>query len=419
MGSKCVSRMMTKSDTSPTPNSLGFMSSPADTRVVVAMSGGVDSSVVAGLLAEQGYDVVGITLQLYDHGEAIRAKGACCAGADILDARRAAATLGIKHYVLDYESRFRASVMDNFADSYLKGETPVPCITCNQTVKFHDLLETARELGAACLATGHYVRRQVDEAGVAGLYRGRDAGKDQSYFLFATTKDQLDYLRFPLGDMTKEETRDHARRLGLALAEKPDSQDICFVPNGRYGDLVRRLRPGAIEPGDIVDVDGRILGRHDGVIDFTIGQRRGLGIGGRKDTDDADGPLYVVAIRPELQQVVVGQKADLACHEVILREGNWLAPGVEPKGRQVLVRLRNTAKAEPAEIINWQEDGSAVVRLTVPQYGIAAGQAAAIYDAASPDWLLGGGWIDRAPSRADVVANMAANAPTTSDVGAA
>ncbi len=222
--------------------------------------------------------LLGITLQLYDHGEATRNKGACCAGADILDARRAAATLGIKHYVLDYESRFRASVMDNFADSYLKGETPVPCITCNQTVKFHDLLDTARELGAVCLATGHYVRRQVDAAGVPGLYRGRDAGKDQSYFLFATTEDQLDYLRFPLGDMTKEETRDHARRLGLALAEKPDSQDICFVPNGRYGDLVRRLRPGAIEPGDIVDTHGRVLGRHDGVIDFTIGQRRGLGL---------------------------------------------------------------------------------------------------------------------------------------------
>ncbi len=382
-------------------NSLGFDAPPAETRVVVAMSGGVDSSVVAGLLKEAGYDVVGITLQLYDHGEIIRNKGACCAGADILDARRAAATLGIKHYVLDYESRFKASVMDDFADSYLKGETPVPCITCNQTVKFHDLLATARELGAACLATGHYVRRAVDDAGRAMLQRGIDATKDQSYFLFATTPDQLDYLRFPLGGMTKEDTRDHARRLGLTLAEKPDSQDICFVPNGRYGDIVRRLRPGAIEAGDIVDLDGNILGQHDGVIDFTIGQRRGLGIGGRKDADVDEGRLYVVAIRPAERQVVVGQKSDLACHAVELRDTNWLADDVRPLGRKILARLRNTAPAEPAEIIDWDAaSGTATLRLNAPQFGIAAGQAAAIYDAAEPDWLLGGGWISAAPTRA-------------------
>ena len=382
-------------------NSLGLPTLPAETRVVVAMSGGVDSSVVAGLLKEDGYDVIGITLQLYDHGEVIRNKGACCAGADILDARRAAATLGIKHYVLDYESRFKASVMDDFADSYLKGETPVPCITCNQTVKFHDLLATAKELGAACLATGHYVRRVCDDDGRAMLQRGIDASKDQSYFLFATTPDQLDYLRFPLGGMTKEDTRDHARRMGLSLADKPDSQDICFVPNGRYGDIVRRLRPGAIEPGDIVDLDGNVLGQHDGVIDFTIGQRRGLGIGGRKDADESEGRLYVVAIRPEARQVVVGQKLDLACHEVELRDTNWLADDVSPMGRMVLARLRNTTLAEPAEIIGWDAAaGTARLRLNVPQYGIAAGQAAAIYDGQDADWLLGGGWISAAPTTA-------------------
>ena len=375
---------------------LGFHAPPKNTRVVVAMSGGVDSSVAAGLLKEAGYEVIGITLQLYDHGAAVQAKGACCAGADILDARAAAAHLGIKHYVLDYESRFRDAVIDEFADSYLRGETPVPCITCNQTVKFHDLLATAKELGADCLATGHYVQRHLDEDGQARLYCGADASKDQSYFLFATTPEQLNYLRFPLGAMSKAETREHARRLGLKLADKADSQDICFVPQGKYGDLVRKLRPGAIEAGDIVDTTGRVLGQHEGVIDFTIGQRKGLGIGGRGTGTDENTPLYVVAIRPEQRQVVVGQKEDLACVEVVLRDINWLGQGAVI-GRKVLARLRNTAKAEPAEITAWDEDGgNAVVRLTTPQYGIAAGQAAAIYDRENKAWLLGGGWIAQA-----------------------
>ena len=382
-------------------NSLGFNAPPENTRVVIAMSGGVDSSVAAGLLVEAGYEVIGITLQLYDHGAAVQAKGACCAGADILDARAAAAHLGIKHYVLDYESRFRDAVIDEFADSYLRGETPVPCITCNQTVKFHDLLATAKELGADCLATGHYVQRQLDEDGQARLYCGADASKDQSYFLFATTPEQLNYLRFPLGAMRKAETREHARRLGLKLAEKADSQDICFVPQGKYGDLVRKLRPGAIEAGDIVDVEGRVLGQHEGVIDFTIGQRKGLGIGGRGTGTDENTPLYVVAIRPEHRQVVVGHKEDLACVEVKLRDINWLGQGAVI-GRKVLARLRNTAKAEPAEITAWEAGaggGSAIVRLLTPQYGIATGQAAAIYDRENKAWLLGGGWIAEAKQR--------------------
>ena len=385
-------------------NSLGFNAPPENTRVVVAMSGGVDSSVAAGLLVEAGYEVIGITLQLYDHGAAVQAKGACCAGADILDARAAAAHLGIKHYVLDYESRFRNAVIDEFADSYLRGETPVPCITCNQTVKFHDLLATAKELGADCLATGHYVQRHLDEGGQARLYCGADTSKDQSYFLFATTPEQLDYLRFPLGAISKAETREHARRLGLKLAEKADSQDICFVPQGKYGDLVRKLRPGAIEAGDIVDVEGKVLGQHQGVIDFTIGQRKGLGIGGRGTGKDENAPLYVVAIRPEHRQVVVGHKEDLACVEVVLRDINWLGQG-KVIGREVLARLRNTAAAEPAEITAWETGGgtggggSAIVRLLTPQYGIAPGQAAALYDMEDKAWLLGGGWIAEAKQR--------------------
>ena len=382
-------------------NSLGFEGPPSETRVVVAMSGGVDSSVVAGLLVEQGYDVVGITLQLYDHGEAVKAKGACCAGSDIHDARMVAAKLGIKHYVLDYESRFKDQVMDDFADSYLRGETPIPCVRCNQTVKFVDLLATARELGAKCLATGHYVRRDEAE-GVISLKRGIDPTKDQSYFLFATTPEQLDYLRFPLGGMDKAETREHAKRFGLMIADKPDSQDICFVPNGRYGDVVRKLRPGAVEAGKIVHHDGTVLGVHNGVIDYTIGQRKGLGIGGRKDADEAEGPLYVVGINAEKHEVVVGGKDLLECPMVQINEVNWLAEALPDEGKPVLARLRNTAPAMPARITAWPEDGHGVAELTLdtPQFGIAAGQAAAIYDAEHPEVLLGGGWITAAPTKA-------------------
>ena len=379
-------------------NSLGFAKSPAQTRVVVAMSGGVDSSVVAAMLADEGYEVIGITLQLYDHGTAIAAKGACCAGADIHDARTVAAGLGIPHYVLDYESLFKQQVMDDFADSYLAGHTPIPCVRCNQTVKFTDLLKTAHDLGADCLATGHYVRRVAD-GNQLKLMRGVDSGKDQSYFMFATTPDQLDFLRFPLGGMNKDQTREIAQKFGLIVQDKPDSQDICFVPNGKYGDVVRRLRPGAIEAGDIVHLDGTILGQHQGVIDYTIGQRRGLGIGGRKDADESDGPLYVVGINAPEKQVIVGPKEALACETVYLGEMNWLAEANNQ--RPVLVKLRNTGAAVSARL-SQDETGQAILTLDSPQYGIAKGQAGVIYDAEDPDWLIGGGWIAAAPTAASI-----------------
>ena len=379
-------------------NSLGFETAPKDTRVVVAMSGGVDSSTVAALLVEEGYDVIGITLQLYDHGEAVAASKTCCAGVDIHDARSVASRLGIRHFVLDYESRFKQQVMDDFADSYLRGETPIPCVKCNQTVKFTDLLATARELGAQCLATGHYVRRKIKDS-TPRLLRGIDASKDQSYFLFATTPEQLDYLRFPLGGMSKDETRAHARRLGLKISEKPDSQDICFVPQGRYGDVVRKLRPGAVEAGDILYHDGTVLGRHNGVIDYTIGQRRGLGIGGRKDASEE--PLYVVAVNADTHQVIVGERELLACGTVLIDGVNWLGDTPPFEGQKVLARLRHASDGAFAEIRCWPSDkGVAELTLAEPQYGIATGQAAVLYDASDSAVVLGGGWIVGAPTGA-------------------
>ena len=381
-------------------NSLGFAKAPADTRVVVAMSGGVDSSVTAALLNDQGYEVIGITLQLYDHGVAMQAKGACCAGIDIHDARAVSARLGIPHYVLDFESRFHDQVMQDFADSYLRGETPIPCVRCNQTVKFTDLLATARDLGADCLATGHYVQRLETNRRVS-LLRGADPAKDQSYFLFATTPEQLAFLRFPLGSMSKDETRDLARRYGLAVSEKPDSQDICFVPSGRYGDVVRRLRPGAIDAGEIRHLDGTVLGRHNGVIDYTIGQRRGLGIGGRKDTSDSDGPLYVIRIDAQTNTVLVGPQAALACCEVHLYDVNWIS-GQPEDGARVLAKLRNTAPAASARIYcDRPQESPAIIILDEPQFGIAAGQAAALYHGFDGNILLGGGWISKAPLAQD------------------
>jgi tRNA-uridine 2-sulfurtransferase len=377
--------------------SLGIAKPVGKTRVVVAMSGGVDSSVVAALLRDEGYDVVGITLQLYDHGLAVQRKGACCAGQDIYDARQVAERIGIPHYVLDYESRFGQSVMDDFADSYLRGETPIPCVRCNQRVKFRDLLDTARDLGADALATGHYVRR-VEGPDGPELHRGADPARDQSYFLFATTRAQLDLLRFPLGHLPKDETRRLAERFALPVAAKPDSQDICFVPDGDYVGVVERLRPGAAEPGDIVHVDGRVLGRHGGIVRYTIGQRRGLGLGGRAG-EEVD-PLYVVRLDPAGRQVIVGPREALARDLVRVREVNWIGspPGVA--GRPVRVKLRSAQAAVAGVIVPDGQDGATVL-LATPQFGVAPGQAAVFYDG---ERMLGGGWIAATNLRGTTVA---------------
>jgi tRNA-specific 2-thiouridylase len=353
------------------------------------MSGGVDSSVVAALLKRDGHDVVGVTLQLYDHGAATGRRGACCAGQDIHDARRVADRIGIPHYVLDYEARFRAGVMQPFADSYAMGETPIPCVTCNQRIKFHHLLKTALELGADTLATGHYIERRDGALGPE-LYRARDADRDQSYFLFATTRTQLDRLLFPLGGMAKSEVRELARELALPVAEKADSQDICFVPQGRYTGIVERLRPDAAEPGDIVHVDGRVLGRHQGIIHFTVGQRRGLGVYGPE-------PLYVVRLEPMERRVVVGPRESLLARWLTLRDVNWLGDGALGEagvaGVEVAVRIRSTAPLQPATVVA-DAGGGARVQLHHGEHGVASGQACVFYaDTGARARVLGGGWI--------------------------
>jgi tRNA-specific 2-thiouridylase len=381
---------------------------PARTRVVVAMSGGVDSSVAAGLLKHAGYDVVGVTLQLYDHGEAIHRPGSCCSGQDIHDARQVSELIGIPHYVLDYEDRFRSMVIDEFAESYMSGETPIPCVSCNQKIKFNDMLATARELGAAALATGHYISSRRGPKGWE-LYRPEDASRDQSYFLFATTREQLDFLRFPLGDFNKTETREFAEALGLPVAEKADSQDICFVPTGHYTEVLERLRPDAAEPGDIVHVDGRVLGAHAGIINFTVGQRRGIGVATGE-------PLYVIRLDAARRQVVVGPREALSTARLWLRDVNWLgdAPLEEAAadGLEVFARVRSTRPPQPAIIHagakagtgagagagagEGANEGNGILRVDLVQGddGVSPGQACVFYDSAEPHArVLGGGWI--------------------------
>ena len=361
-------------------------------RIVVAMSGGVDSSVVAGLMKRAGHDVVGITLQLYDHGAATGRKGACCAGQDIQDARQAAEIIGIPHYVLDYERRFSEAVINAFAESYIAGETPIPCVTCNQKIKFLDLLKTAKDLNADALATGHYITRREGLHGPE-LHRAADPDRDQSYFLFATTREQLQHLMFPLGDLTKPQVREIARELGLPLADKPDSQDICFVTKGRYSEVIERLKPGAMQPGDVRHADGRVLGRHEGIINFTIGQRRGLGVPSTE-------PLFVLSLDAEKNEVVVGPRDLLRTRDLMLKNMNWLAD--EPldqagaNGIAVYARVRSSQPPRPATLF-MEPDGEIRVVLTEPENGVAAGQACVLYtDGSARARVLGGGFVAKA-----------------------
>jgi len=376
--------------------------------IAVAMSGGVDSSVTAAMLVEAGYDVVGLTMQLYDHGAATSKSKTCCAGQDIYDARRVADKLGIPHYVLDYEKTFEADVIAPFAEAYRQGETPIPCILCNQTVKFRDLIAAARDIGAAGLATGHYVQKGETPEGPVML-RAVDADRDQSYFLFSTTREQLSFLHFPLGGLPKAETRELAVKYGLSVADKPDSQDICFVSTGRYTEIVSKFSDDGFVPGQIVHIDGRVLGQHEGIENFTIGQRRGIGIGGTKD------PLYVVAINPDTETVQVGPKDALARQTIMLRDLNWLGADEELSGRgaKILARVRNAHAPVPARIVRGENEAVARVEFDEPLFGVSPGQACVLYQG---DLVLGGGWIQRDTSARFVPHNLRAQEPAAPGV---